>query len=118
MNRRAEAEPLRDRTNDLLASLRAELGVEPELANSSGARLEVASGTWAPTLDDDSTPPGTQRHTAVWTGEEMLIWGGRPEISSSLRVYYTDTRPTADPDELQRKSSQIRPHPVTNRAIA
>ena len=84
-----------DRTN-----VSTELGVEPELANSSGARLEVASGTWAPTLDDDSTPPGTQRHTAVWTGEEMLVWGGRPEISSSLRVYYTDTRPTADP-ELQ-----------------
>ncbi len=75
-----------------------ETGLVPELSTRSGARLEVASGTWSATLDDDSTPPGTQRHRAVWTGEEMLIWGGRPEISGSLGVYYTDTRPTASPD--------------------
>ena len=75
----------------------SEVGAVPEVAMSSGARFESASGLWTPTSDDDSTPPGTQSHRAVWTGEEMLIWGGRPEISGSLGVYYTDTRPTASP---------------------
>ena len=30
-------------------------------------------------LDENGTsggPPGRERHTAVWTGSEMIIWGG------------------------------------------
>ncbi len=75
-------------------------GVPPEAALSSGGRLDPGAGTWTATADDATTIPGTRQHTAVWTGEEMLVWGGRPEISGSLGVYYTDTVPTSTPELL------------------
>jgi N-acetylneuraminic acid mutarotase len=31
--------------------------------------------TWTPT-SVTGTPAGRQEHTAVWTGSEMIVWGG------------------------------------------
>ena len=73
-------------------------GGVPEVALSSGGRYDPQTATWSTTPDNDGTPPGTSGHTATWTGEEMLVWGGRPEVSGSLAVYYTDTVPTSSPD--------------------
>ena len=42
---------------------------------SSGGRYDPASDSWTPT-DTGDTPLGRHRHTAVWTGSVMLIWGG------------------------------------------
>ena len=41
----------------------------------SGARFNQASGTWVPIAD----APGAARdqHSAVWTGTQMIVWGGQ-----------------------------------------
>ncbi len=39
-----------------------------------------AVGTWQPTTG--SGLPGSSGHTAVWTGGEMIVWGGSYEIGS------------------------------------
>lgn len=34
------------------------------------------AGSWTPTDPSPSAPKGRSLHTAVWTGSEMIIWGG------------------------------------------
>ncbi|RKG82530.1 hypothetical protein D7W79_02400 [Corallococcus exercitus] len=40
-----------------------------------GARFDVASRTWTP-LSSQGAPAARTLHTAVWTGQRMLVWGG------------------------------------------
>ena len=47
------------------------------LINSTGGRYDPSTDTWTPTNLDDA-PAGRQGHTAVWTGNHMLIWGSMP----------------------------------------
>ena len=42
---------------------------------SSGGIYNPATDTWAPTTGVGA-PSGRGRHTAVWTGTKMIIWGG------------------------------------------
>lgn len=37
---------------------------------------------WIPTKKDGSTPSGRAEHTALWTGSEMIIWGGLSTTSA------------------------------------
>ncbi len=46
----------------------------PVLANDGG-RLNVANQTWAP-MNISSPPPARYQPSAVWTGNEMIIFGG------------------------------------------
>jgi N-acetylneuraminic acid mutarotase len=46
------------------------------LVAGAGARFDPVSNTWAP-LPTTGAPSGRADHTAVWTGAEMIIWGGR-----------------------------------------
>ncbi|HZI12570.1 MAG TPA: hypothetical protein VE153_19460 [Myxococcus sp.] len=47
---------------------------EPRLCGD-GARYSPATDSWAPLSARDAPTPRSG-HTAVWTGQEMLIWGG------------------------------------------
>jgi N-acetylneuraminic acid mutarotase len=48
---------------------------------SMGGRYNPATDSW--TLTDAATAPGPRRrHGAVWTGSEMIIWGGCTENSN------------------------------------
>jgi len=51
---------------------------------STGGRYNPAANTWAalPTLN---APAARTRHRAVWTGEEMLIWGGT-DLATNLNT--------------------------------
>jgi len=40
-----------------------------------GAVYDVAAGTWS-LMSTSGAPTARQQHTAVWTGTEMIIWGG------------------------------------------
>jgi N-acetylneuraminic acid mutarotase len=42
---------------------------------NSGGRYDPATDTWTP-MSTVNAPAGRQYHTAVWTGIEMLVWGG------------------------------------------
>jgi N-acetylneuraminic acid mutarotase len=42
----------------------------------TGGRYDPASDTWAPTSTGPNLPQARADHTAVWTGTEMIVWGG------------------------------------------
>ena len=41
----------------------------------TGGRYNPGSDSWAATTTDNA-PSGRSAHTAVWTGSEMIVWGG------------------------------------------
>lgn len=45
-------------------------------ALKTGARYNPATGDWRKTRSDDSAPSARNFHSAVWTGTEMIVWGG------------------------------------------
>src|SRR4029077_2433675 len=45
----------------------------PVIASPSGT---CTDDTWTPT-GTTNAPDGRQGHTAVWTGSEMIVWGGQ-----------------------------------------
>ncbi len=47
----------------------------PPRALSDGAAYNPAADTWRP-LASTGAPAGRSSHAAVWTGREMLVWGG------------------------------------------
>jgi len=52
----------------------------------SGGRYDPATDLWEATATSDA-PSARMNHTAVWTGWEMVVWGGFPS-SVSLGLYY------------------------------
>jgi N-acetylneuraminic acid mutarotase len=47
---------------------------------NDGGQYDPATDTWHPT-STLGAPDARTRHTAVWTGSKMLVWGGRDRIS-------------------------------------
>jgi len=45
----------------------------------TGGRYNPTTDTWTPTTTV-GVPPGTSKHTAVWTGTRMIIWGGGDNV--------------------------------------
>jgi len=43
--------------------------------SKTGGRFDPATNSWAPTTLAGA-PEGRRAHTAVWTGTEMIVWGG------------------------------------------
>jgi hypothetical protein len=41
----------------------------------TGGRYDPTTDSWAPTSTIDA-PSARERHTAVWTGRQMIVWGG------------------------------------------
>ncbi len=42
----------------------------------TGARYDPVTDTWSPTKADATAPSARADHTAVWTGNAMIVWGG------------------------------------------
>ncbi len=42
----------------------------------SGARYNPVTDSWTQTAIDVNTPAARDYHAAVWTGKEMIVWGG------------------------------------------
>ncbi len=50
----------------------------PTLTNTGGT-LNLSTNTWqsnGPDVDDPDVPTAREKHTAVWTGTAMIVWGG------------------------------------------
>ena len=45
-------------------------------ALNDGGRYDPATNSWAPTSTGTNVPSFRYSHTAVWTGTEMIVWGG------------------------------------------
>ncbi|HEX4824928.1 MAG TPA: MopE-related protein [Candidatus Polarisedimenticolaceae bacterium] len=57
--------------------------VGPGTATNTGARYDPSADTWTEVPIDDGTPSPRQNSSAVWTGSEMIIWGGENSPSST-----------------------------------
>jgi len=51
---------------------------------NTGGRYDPATDTWTPTTTAGA-PTARADHTAIWTGSEMIVWGGG---ESHLRLYF------------------------------
>lgn len=49
----------------------------------TGARYDPETDTWTP-MTSVGCPPATDLHTAVWTGAEMLVWGGTTPTGADI----------------------------------
>jgi N-acetylneuraminic acid mutarotase len=43
---------------------------------NTGGRYDPATDTWTPTSLGANVPEARQRATGVWTGTEIIVWGG------------------------------------------
>ncbi|HXF10353.1 MAG TPA: hypothetical protein VN625_06175, partial [Desulfuromonadaceae bacterium] len=43
---------------------------------NTGGRYNPATDSWLPTSTTNGIPPAGSGHTAVWSGTDMLVWGG------------------------------------------
>jgi hypothetical protein len=66
---------------------------------STGGRYNPVSDSWTPTSTGANVPPARSAHSAVWTGTEMIVWGGTPHSEqggvycacpNGLAAYYRD----------------------------
>jgi hypothetical protein len=70
---------------------------------NNGARYNPTADTWLPTSTSGECPQARSSHTAVWTGEEMIIWGARgnsggrynPDLDSWIPTSTGDSCPEA-----------------------
>jgi hypothetical protein len=53
--------------------------IDSPLLFSSGARYDPVTDTWQQ-MSTSGAPSGGYLHTAIWTGSEMIVWGGRDFI--------------------------------------
>ncbi|HQO21202.1 MAG TPA: hypothetical protein PK747_11025 [Acidobacteriota bacterium] len=51
----------------------------------SGGRYNPDDDAWLPTSIDGNCPSARVEHTAVWTGTEMIIWGGGYQENTGAR---------------------------------
>lgn len=61
---------------------RAALGGGPALG--SGALYDPVKNVWKTVAVDAKTPSARFGHTAVWTGDKMIVWGGTPDGGTPL----------------------------------
>jgi N-acetylneuraminic acid mutarotase len=51
---------------------------------NTGARYDPATNTWTPTSTGTNVPIPRYGHTAVWTGTQMVVWGGSDGSGTSM----------------------------------
>lgn len=49
---------------------------------TAGGRYDPVSDVWT-AMSTTGVPAGRSRHTAIWTGSEMIVWGGVTQASGS-----------------------------------
>jgi N-acetylneuraminic acid mutarotase len=65
--------------------------VNNDIQLSTGGRYDPVSDTWTATSVGANLPQARSAHTAVWTGSEMIVWGGAPPALNSGGRYNPST---------------------------
>ncbi len=55
---------------------------------NTGAGYDPATDTWVPTSTGEGAPSPRALHTAVWTGDEIVVWGGVPDYGTGTGARY------------------------------
>ena len=63
---------------------------------NTGGVYDPASNTWTPTSTGLGVPSARGGHTAVWTGTEMIVWGGSPDLSTTTTKTGSRYNPSND----------------------
>jgi len=57
-------------------------GLDDQFTLDTGARYDPTADTWAP-VSTIGAPSARSEHAAVWTGKEMIVWGGAASYLNS-----------------------------------
>ena len=60
----------------------------------SGGRDNPATDTWTPTSTGANVPAARGAHSAVWTGTEMIVWGGATSTAQNTGARYNPSTDT------------------------
>jgi hypothetical protein len=63
---------------------------------NSGGRYNPHMDSWTATSTTNA-PDRRYNHTAVWTGSEMIVWGGVPGYLDTGGIYCAQSGPTPTP---------------------
>jgi N-acetylneuraminic acid mutarotase len=58
---------------------------------NTGGRYDPSADTWVATSLGDNVPERRSNHTAVWTGTEMVVWGGAYSNTGGRYIPATDS---------------------------
>ncbi|MEY4631253.1 MAG: hypothetical protein RIQ81_1373 [Pseudomonadota bacterium] len=58
----------------------------PTPTRNDGGRFNLAAGTWTATSTGINVPSARSQHSAIWTGSNMIVWGGHNQVDT----YYGD----------------------------
>ncbi|MFK8012739.1 MAG: hypothetical protein AB8B80_11900, partial [Marinicellaceae bacterium] len=83
-------------------------GVLPgNILTQTGARYNPSNDSWLPTNIGANVPSQRTAHTAIWTGTEMIIWGGRDSIDTiNTGGRYNPVSNTWEPTKLDSSTPQ------------
>jgi N-acetylneuraminic acid mutarotase len=62
-------------------------GYNGTAAANTGGRYNVGANAWTPT-PTSGAPDGRYGHGAIWTGSEMIVWGGQSSSSTTSAVTF------------------------------
>jgi hypothetical protein len=74
---------------------------------NTGGRYNPGTDSWA-TTSTTNAPTARDYHTGIWTGNEMIVWGGSPDVSGSNEVN-TGGRYNPGPDSWTATSTTNAP---------
>jgi N-acetylneuraminic acid mutarotase len=77
---------------------------------STGGRYNPTTDAWAAT-SDANPPHGRSSHTAVWTGTEMIVWGGLYYSQGNI-IHYLNTGGRYSPDSNSWTTTSINNAPT------
>lgn len=97
---------------------------EPSIFWNDGLRYNPTTDTWTPILAGASAPTARAHHSAIWTGKEMIVWGGNNSdgLSQICQNRFTPQSVSSAPISISPQNSktslQQHQHPASSRNSA
>ena len=73
---------------------------------NTGGRYDPTSDSWVATSTSNA-PSARDSHTAVWTGSDMIVWGGSGDLNTGGR--YSPEHRQLDGYEYDKRTRWTRP---------